>query len=115
MIFADREQSGVFALRSGIRLERNRGKSRDLREPMFQLLAHVAITGGLRFRRERMQPRKFRPGNRKHLRGRVQFHRARAERNHRSREREIARFEPAEITEHLRLGVVRIEDGMSEE
>ena len=62
-----------------------------------------------------MQLRKFRPRDRKHLRGRVQFHRARTERNHRSGEREIARFEPAQIAQHLRFGVVRVEDGMSEE
>ena len=28
VIFADREQPGVFALRSGIRLQRNRGEAR---------------------------------------------------------------------------------------
>ena len=115
VILANREQSGVFALRSGIRLQRNRGESRDLREPIFQLLAHFAIAGRLIVRRKRMQLRKFRPRNRKHLRRRVQLHRAGAERNHRMAERKIARFQFAQVAQHFRFGVVRVENRMRQE
>jgi len=41
----------------------------------------------LRQRRERMNSAELRPTDRKHFARRIQFHRARAERNHRSRER----------------------------
>ena len=105
VILANGEQSGVFALRSGVRLQRNRGESGDFREPIFQLLAHFAVASRLVVRRERMQLRKFRPRNWKHLGGRVQFHGAGTERNHRSGERKIARFQPPQVAQHFRFGV----------
>ena len=61
-----------------------------------------------------MQLGNFRPRYRKHFRGCVQLHRARTERDHRSRQRKIARFELLEITQHLGLGVVSVEDRVSE-
>ncbi len=62
-----------------------------------------------------MQLGEFRPRDRKHLRRRVQFHRARPERDHRSREREIARLQPPEIAQHLGLGVVGVENRMGQD
>ena len=44
VIFVNREQARVFALRAGIRLQRNRGEAGDLRQPRFELLAHLAVT-----------------------------------------------------------------------
>ena len=62
-----------------------------------------------------MQLCELRPRDRKHFRRRVQLHRAGAERDHRSRERKIARLQTAEVAEHFRFSVMRVEDGMSEE
>ena len=114
VVIADDEQAGVFALRAGVRLQRDRGKPGDLGQPAFELIAQLVIAGGLIVRRKGMKPRKLRPGNRKHLRGRVQLHRAGAERDHRMAERKIARFEPADVAQHLGLGVVRVEDRVGE-
>ena len=58
-----------------------------------------------------MKLRELRPRHRKHLRRRVQLHRAGAERNHRSGEREVARLEPPQVAQHLGLGVVRLKTG----
>ena len=66
-------------------------------------------------RRERMNLRELRPRHGKHLRRGVELHRAGAERNHRSRERQVARFEPLDVAQHLGLGVVAVEDGVLEE
>ncbi len=115
VVFVNREQPCVFALRAGVRLQRNGGETGDLRQPVLQLLAHHAIANRLLVRRERMQPGELRPRNWKHLRGRVQLHRARAERDHRMAERKIARLEPAQIAQHFRLGVVRVENRMGQE
>ena len=115
VIFPDRQEPGVFALRAGVRLERDCGEAGDFGEPRGELVAHFAIAGRLIVRREWMQLRKLRPRDRKHFRRGVQLHRARSERNHRSRERKIARLEPAEITQHLGLGVMGVEDGVGEE
>ena len=62
-----------------------------------------------------MNLRKLRPRHRKHFRRGIQLHRAGAERNHRSREREVARFEPLDVAEHFGLAVVAVEDGMLKE
>src|SRR5690606_7722162 len=87
----------------------------DFRKPGFELFEKFLITARLLERRERMNLRKLRPGDRKHLGGGVEFHGARAKRNHRSGEREVARFEPLDVAEHLGLGVVAVEDGVLEE
>ena len=107
---ANDEQAGVFALRAGIGLERDAGETGDLGQPLLQLLEQDLPAARLAQRRERMQAAQLRPGDREHLRGRVQLHRARAERDHGSRQREVARFQALEVAQHLRLGVVTVED-----
>jgi hypothetical protein len=62
-----------------------------------------------------MNLRELRPRHGKHLRRRVELHRAGAERNHRGRERQVARFEPLDVAEHFGLGMVTVEDGVLEE
>ena len=47
VVLADREQSGVFALRAGVRLERDRRKAGDLGKPIPELIAHLAVTDSL--------------------------------------------------------------------
>ena len=115
MILADGEQTSEFTLRTGIGLQRNPCEPGDFRKPVFELLANLSVTQRLITGRERMQFGDLGPRDREHFRGGVQFHCARAEWNHRSRQRQIARFQFLEITQHFRLGVVRIENRMSEE
>ena len=43
VIFANRQQTCEFALRSGIRLQRNRREAGDFRKPVFQLLENLQI------------------------------------------------------------------------
>src|SRR5689334_16428980 len=43
VIFPNCEQTGEFALRSGVWLERNRSETANFREPAFQLITHFAI------------------------------------------------------------------------
>ncbi len=57
-----------------------------------------------------MKLAELRPGDRIHLRRRIELHRARAERNHAVHQREVARLERPHVAEHLRLGVVSIEN-----
>ena len=56
-----------------------------------------------------MQSGKFRPGHRKHFRGRIQLHRARTQWNHGVRQGEVARLKPMEVTEQLMLGMIPVE------
>jgi len=83
VIFSNDEESRVFARRAGIRLQRDAREASDFREPALELLAHFGVARGLLGRREGMQLAEFRPRHGQHLAGRVQLHRARAERDHR--------------------------------
>ena len=64
--------------------------------------------------RERMQRAELGPRHRNHLGGRVEFHRARAERNHRAVERQVAVGQAAQIPEHFRFRAVAVEDRVRE-
>ena len=101
VIGADDQQAGVFALRAGVGLQRNAGEAGDFRQPVFQLLKKHLVAARLFQRRERMNLRELRPGNREHFRRGVQLHRAGAERDHRSRERQVARFQPLDVAQHF--------------
>ena len=112
MVLANDEQPGVFALRTGVRLQRNGGKPGDFRQPTLRVAGTTSDN-----------PASARSGangcslpNSGHVTGihlgrRVQLHRAGAQRNHRGRERQIARFEPLHVAQHLGLGVVRLKTG----
>jgi len=64
MIGADREQSGIFALRAGIRLQRDRVITCHVAQPLLQPLEHRVIAAGLIGGRERMQAAELGPGQR---------------------------------------------------
>src|SRR5438552_1530830 len=97
VIRADDQQPRILALRAGVGLKPDRLESGDLGEPFLKLLEENLIPLSLLGRLERMNVRKLRPGDRKHLAGRVELHRARAERDHALREREIARLKTRDV------------------
>ena len=115
MIGADREQPGIFALRAGIRLQRDRVIAGDVAQPLFQPREHRVIAARLIGRRERMQAAELRPGQRDHFGGRVELHGAGAERDHGAVERQVAVDELAHVAQQLGLGAVRVEHRMGEE
>ena len=115
VIAADRQQPGIFALRAGIRLQRDRVIAGDVAQPLFQPREQRVIARGLLARRERMQVAEFRPGQRDHLGGGVELHGAGAERNHGAVEREIAVGELAHVAQQLGLGAMGVEHRMGEE
>src|SRR5678809_771212 len=57
----------------------------------------------------------LRPRHRIHLRRGVELHRAGAERDHARGEREVARFQPSDVAQHLRLAMVAVKSWMREE
>ena len=67
MIAADRQQPRIFALRAGIRLQRDRVITCDVAQPFFQPRKQRVIASRLPARCERMQAGEFRPGQRDHL------------------------------------------------
>ena len=114
-ILGNDQQARVFALRAGVGLERDAREAGDFPEPLLKLLEQFLVAEGLLERRERMDFAELRPRDREHLARGVELHRAGAEGNHRLAEREVARFELAQVAQHLGLGVVAVEDGCGEE
>src|SRR6516162_1282500 len=112
MVLADDEQAGVLALRASVRLKRYRRKAGDLRELSLELLENDLVSRRLLHWSKGVHPRKRGPGNREHFRSGVELHRARAERNHRIGQRQIPRLQAVDVTQHLGLRVVRVEDGV---
>ena len=110
MIAADGEQARILALGAGIGLQRDCGKPGDFGQPALQRGEHLAVTLALPGRHKRMHRGNFRPTERYHLGGGVEFHGAGAQCDHRFIEREILRFKALEITQHLGFGVIGIKD-----
>ena len=112
VIRLDRHQSRVLALTPGVRLQADSGESGDLGQPRLQRFEQAGVALPLLFGSERMERAEFRPGDRGHLAGRVELHRARAERDHGVGEREVARLQFGDVPEQRGLGPVLMEHGV---
>jgi hypothetical protein len=112
VIGANGQQPGIFALRAGIRLQRDRVIAGHVAQRFLKPSEQHVIAVGLLRWRERMQAAELGPRQRDHLRGRVELHGAGAQRNHGAVEREVAITELAHVAQQLGLGAVRVEHGM---
>lgn len=103
-------ETGILSLGTRVGLERDIIETGDLGQVATELLEHDLVTLGLVIGGEGMDVAELGPGDRDHLGGGVQLHGAGTERDHRVGEREILVLEAVDVTEHLGLGVVRVED-----
>ena len=114
VVAADRQQPGELALRAGVGLDRDPVVAGDLGQPALEVGDQPAVAGGVLGRRERVQVGEAGQAHRLHLGGRVELHRARAERDHAAVERVVAGREPAQVAQHLGLAVVLVEHRVGE-
>ncbi len=114
VVAADGEQTGQLALRAGVRLERHLVVAGDLGEPLLQLADEREVALRLLGGREGVQLPELRPGDRLHLGGGVELHRAGAQRDHAAVERVVTVGEPAQVAQHRGLGAVLVEDRVRE-
>lgn len=103
-------ETGILSLGTRVGLERDIIETGDLGQVATELLEHDLVALGLVIGSEGVDVAELGPGDGDHLGGGVQLHGAGAERDHRVGEREILVLEAVDVTEHLSLGVVRIED-----
>ena len=89
------EEPRVLALGARVRLQGDRGEAGDLAEPALEVGEQLVVAAGLLGGGEGVELPELGPGDRDHLRRRVELHRAGAERDHRVGEREVARLQPA--------------------
>ena len=115
MIRADRQQAGIFALRAGVRLQRDRGIAGDRAQPVAQALDQFGVALRLVGWRERMDLGEARQRDRDHFRRCVELHRAGTERDHAAVQRDVLLLEPLEVAQHLVLGAVLVEHRLLEE
>ena len=108
----DHQQTGIFALRAGVRLQRYRGESGGGAEPGFQPADQGQVAGRLVRRREGMDVGEAGQRDRYHLGRGVQLHRAGPQRDHAAVERDILVFQALEIAQHLVFGVMLVEGGL---
>ena len=78
-------------------------------------LEHSLVAGRLVGRGEGVQFAELGPGDRDHLGGGVQLHRAGAERDHRAVQRDVLACEPAQVAQHLGLAAVAVEHRVGQE
>ena len=115
VVVPDREQPGELALRPGVGLQRYRVVSGDLGQGVLQPVDQLQVARGLLVRGERVQLGELRPADRLHLGGRVQLHRAGAQRDHRPVERDIEVGQPPQVPQHRGLAAVGVEHRVGQE
>ena len=114
VVFANRQQPGVLALRARVGLHADRIETGDCTEPALQLFDHQRVTDRLLFRHKGVQMGELWPGDRDHFAGCVELHGARAERNHRLIERQVLVLQLLEVTQHLGFAVMGAEHRMTQ-
>ncbi len=114
VIAADDQKACIFALRSGIGLQRHRSEAGDPLQHVLEPVDQGKRAFRLIERHEGVNACKCRPGDRQHLGRRVQLHGAGAERNHRPVERNVPRLKAPQIAQHLRFRTMAIEHRMGQ-
>ena len=109
VIRLDYQQTRIFALRAGVRLQRDGRVARQGAQHVLQLADHFAVADRLRVRRERVDVGELGPGDRNHFAGRVELHGARAERDHGAVQRQVLVGQRAHVAQHFVFAVVRVE------
>ena len=111
---ADHEQPGVFPLAAGVGLQTDAGVARRLAEPLPQLAVERRVALPLIGGRIGMDGGELGPGDRDHLAGGIELHRAAAQRDHATVEGQVFIGEGADVPQHRRLAVVAREHRMRE-
>ncbi len=110
VIGLDCQQARIFPLRAGIGLHGHRIIARNLAEFHAQIGNGLGIALGLIGRAERVQRGELWPAERHHLCRRIQLHRARPQRDHRSIQRQIPIRKATHVAHHLGLSAVHMEN-----
>ena len=105
----DHQQTGVLALRARIGLQADAGVAGGLAQPLAQLAVQFGIALQLIGRCKRVQVGKFGPGDGNHLAGGVEFHGARAQRDHAAVQRQVFVRQLADVAQHAGFRVVAVE------
>ncbi|MNF93002.1 hypothetical protein D3C84_756620 [compost metagenome] len=84
-------------------------------EHRFQLVGQLLVAGALLGRGERVQGAEFGPGHRDHFAGGVEFHGARAQRDHGAIQGQVLVRQFAQVAHQLGFRVITVEHWMAED
>ncbi len=114
VIGMDHAQPGVLALAARVGLEADGGEPGDLAEPRFEIAIESGVAALLVRGGEGVNLSELAPRHGDHLACGVEFHRARAQRDHRVRQRQVPPLQTEHVPQHLVLAVVALEDRVRE-
>ena len=105
----DGQQARVLALAAGVGLQAHARIAGDAGQPLAQLVVQQLVAGALLQRGKGVHVGELGPGDGDHLAGGVELHGARAQRDHAPVQRQVLVRELADVAQHGRLAVVRVE------
>merc|ERR1711937_1020216 len=115
VVCSDGHESSILSGCSTVWLHRHGIKSSNLTKHISQVGDHLLVSLGLIFWGKWMNVGEFSPGDWHHLSGGVQLHGTGAQWNHRMAQGKILRLKSRQISEHLVLGMIGVENWMSQE
>ena len=115
VVGADHHQTRILARGARVGLERAGGEAGDRREVLFELRDQLAVTFRLVGGCEGVHHLELGQRERLHERRGVEFHRARAERDHRVGQRDVAQLEGLDVAHQGALRAVAVEDRLGKE
>ncbi|MNH04525.1 hypothetical protein D3C79_638220 [compost metagenome] len=115
VIAGDGHEAGVFTLGTRVGLHADGIETGNGAQPSLQLVDHRLVAHGLAGWGEGVELGEAGPGDRDHLAGGVEFHGARAQRDHRLVQRQVLVLQLLEITQHLGFAVMQVEHRVREE
>ena len=110
MVSANHHQTGILTSSTRIGLQRNSCKTSNRRQIFGEFVDHLHIPFGLIGRDKRVNIPKLGPAQRHHGNSRIQFHRARTQRDHAVGQRNITMLQLLDVTHHVGFAVVFFED-----
>src|SRR5450830_102111 len=115
VVGTDRQQAGVFALGTGVRLQGNRVVAGGGAEHRFQLIGQLLVAGTLLGWGERVQGTEFGPGHRDHFAGGIELHGTGAQRDHGAIQGQVLVSQLAQVAHQLGFRVITVEYRVAED
>ena len=109
------QEPGILPLAAGVRLQADAGIASSLAEPSPKLPVEGRVALQLVGGGKGVEFGELGPGDRDHLAGCVEFHRATAQRDHAAVECQILVAQLADVSKHAGFAVMRVEDRMRQE
>ena len=106
----DSQETGKLTLSTGVWLNCHLGHSCAIRQLLLDVVDHLVIAFDDIRRGEWVDGGKLGPSNRNHLSGRVELQGARSQRDHGVDERNILGDQVVDVSQHLCLGMVAVEN-----